>query len=54
LSAEYWRQLDCAGRVPMAVSGFGKRKLWSYAELQSWAKENFPTRENWLKIKNGK
>ena len=54
ISKEYFRQLDRAGKVPASLRGFGKRRLWLVSELNSWCSAGCPSRETWLKIKDGK
>ncbi len=44
LSRRYWLQLDTQGKVPLPIR-FGKRKLWSVAELEEWVKAGCPSRD---------
>jgi predicted DNA-binding transcriptional regulator AlpA len=44
LSRRYWLQLDNAGKIPLPIR-FGKRKLWSVAELEEWVKAGCPSRD---------
>jgi hypothetical protein len=51
VSPQYVRQLDAAGKIPRAIESFGRRKLWSVADLDRWVKAGCPRREKWAKVK---
>ena len=52
VSKRFWHQLDQAGKVPTPVQKFGRRRLWSVAELNGWVEAGCPVRGKWEKVKN--
>ncbi len=48
ISPAYLRQLDLAGKIPLSIDKFGRRKLWSVSELQKWIDRGCPNRLKWL------
>ncbi len=52
MSERTWRRLDRSGQIPRPLS-FGRRRLWSRAELEGWVAARTPSREEWERQARG-
>jgi hypothetical protein len=52
ISARHLAALESTGRIgPLPVQGFGRRRLYDYIEVKTWASGRYPCRQEWTRPK---